>query len=91
MIVRGHMKNQKIMSIEWSDSDQTLALTPVSSFGPLGTVTIDMAVFAGWPVVNCQVLIQVMTDPNVNATNHSAANTSTNQGAIGHPIHHVWV
>ena len=34
---------------------------------------------------------QVVTNPNVNATNQSVANTSTNQGASGHPIHHEWV
>ena len=38
-----------------------------------------------------QVLNQVTTNPNVNATNHLIVNTSTNQGAGGCPIHHEWV
>ena len=32
-----------------------------------------------------------MTNPNINATNQSVANTSTNQGASGCPICHAWV
>ena len=35
-----------------------------------------------------QVNNPVMTNLNVNATNHSIMNTSTNQDASGHPIHH---
>ena len=38
-----------------------------------------------------QVPNPVTTNPNVNATNHSIVNTSTNQGAGGHPIHYEWV
>ena len=32
-----------------------------------------------------------MTNPNVNATNHSIANTTANQSASGNPICHEWV
>ena len=32
-----------------------------------------------------------MINPNVNITNHSIMNTSTNQGASVHPIHPEWV
>ena len=42
----------------------------------------------GEPVVTNQVPNLVMTNPNINATNHYIVNTSTNQGAGGHPIHH---
>ena len=35
--------------------NQTLALSPVSSFGPQDMVAIDMAVSAGQPVVTNQV------------------------------------
>ena len=62
--------------------DQTirlLLLTPVSSFGPLDTVTIEMATSAGQPAVTNQVSNQVMTNPNVTTTNHSMVNTSINQ------------
>ena len=43
-------------------------------------------------VVTNQVPNQVMTNPDVNATNHSIANTSIKQGASGCPIHYeqVW-
>ena len=91
MVVREHVQNQQIMLTEWSDSDQTLPLTPVSSFGPLDMVAINAATSTGQPVVTNQVPNQVMTNPNVNATNHSIVNTSTNQGASGCPIHHEWV
>ena len=79
------------MLIEQSDSDQTLPLTSVSSFGPLNMVTIDTAISAGQPVVTNQVPNQVITNLNVNDTNHSIVNTSNNQGANDHPIHHEWV
>ena len=78
------------MTIEWTDSDQTLPLTPVSSFGPPDMVTIDMDISAGQVVTN-QVPTPVTTNPNVNTTNHSIVNTSTNQDAGGHPIHHEWL
>ena len=84
-------RNEEIILIEWSDSEQTPPLTPISSFGPLDTVTINTATSAGQPVVTNQVPNQVVTNPNVNATNHSIANSSTNQGASGHPICHEWV
>ena len=68
------------MSIKQTDSDQTLPLTPVSSFGPPDTFTIDMAMSAGQPVVTNQVPNLVTTNPYVNTTNHLIVNTSTNQG-----------
>ena len=74
------------MSTEWSDSDQTLPLTPVSAFGPPDTVAIYMAMSTEQPVVTNQVPTQLVTNPNINATNHSIVNTNTNQGASGHPI-----
>ena len=70
------------MSIKQSDSDQNLPLTLVSSFGPPDTVAINMVMIAGQPVVTNQVV----TNPNIDATNHSIANTSTS-----HSIHHKWV
>ena len=54
-------------------------------------VTNDTAVSKGQPGVTNQVPNLVTTNPNVNVTNHSIVNTSTNQGAGGHPIHHEWV
>ena len=55
-------------------------------------VAISMPASAGQPAVTNQVPNWVMTNPNVNATNHSIMNPSTNQGARGHPICHelVW-
>ena len=55
-------------------------------------VAINMPASEGQPVVTNQVPNQVMTNHNVNATNHSIMNTSTNHGASGHPICHelVW-
>ena len=38
-----------------------------------------------------QVPSLVMTNPNVNATNHSIVNTSTNPGVSGLATHHDWV
>ena len=55
------------------------------------TVTIDMAMSAGQPVVTNHIHDQVATNPNVNAIKPTVANTSTNHGASGHPIHHEWV
>ena len=55
-------------------------------------VTIDMAASIGLPVVTSKVpTYQVKNNPNINATNHSIANTSTNQDASGCPICHEWV
>ena len=45
-----------------------------------------MAMSTEQPVVTNQVPNPVMTNPNVNATNHSIVNDSTNQGAGGHPF-----
>ena len=75
MVVRGCIQNQKIISIKWRDSNQTLPLTPASSLTPPDTIAIN----------------PVMTDPNVNATYLPVVSTSTNPGASGHPIHHEWV
>ena len=69
------------MSIEHTDSDQTLPLTLVSSFGPLDTVTINMATSAGQPVVTNQTPNPVTI--RINVTGHSIVKTSTNQGASG--------
>ena len=79
------------MSIVQSDSDQTLPLTLVGSFWPPDIFTIDMATSAGQPAVTNQVSNQATTNPNVTNTNQSVVNTSTNQGANSHPIHHEWV
>ena len=79
------------MSIEQSDSDHTVPLTPVSSFRPLDTVTIDTAMSTGHPVVKSQVPTQVTTNTSINATKPFITITSTNQGASGHPIHLEWV
>ena len=51
-----------------------------------------MATSAAQPLVTNQVSNQVVTNPNANAIYYSIANTSINQGASGHPIHHecVW-
>ena len=54
-------------------------------------VTTDMAMAVGQPVVTNQVPCLVMTNPNVNVTNHSIVNTSTSQGASGCPIHQEWM
>ena len=59
MIVRGCMQNQKIMSIEQTDFDHMLPLTPVSSFRPPDTVAINRAASTGQPVVTNLV----MTNP----------------------------
>ena len=79
------------MLIEQMDSDQTLPLSPASSFGPSNTVAIVMTTYAGLPGVTNHVPMQVVTNPNRNATNHSVANTSTNHGVSGCPIHNEWV
>ena len=57
------------MSIDQSDSDHTLPLTPASSFGPLDTVAIDTAVPTGQLVVTSQVPTQATTYTSANATN----------------------
>ena len=53
-------------------------------------VTFITAMSAGQPVVTNQVPNLMMTNPNVNATNLSIVNTSTNQGSSCHPICHEW-
>ena len=70
------------MSVEQSDSDHTLPLTPASSFGPPDMIAIDMAVSTGQQMVTSQVHTQVMNNTSVNATNPLPMITSTNQGAI---------
>ena len=64
-------KQQIIILIKWTDSNQTLPLTPISSFGLPVTVTISMGISAGQPVMPSQVPNQVMTNPSLNATNLS--------------------
>ena len=54
-------------------------------------VSIDTAASAEQPVVTNQVPNPVTTNSNVNATNHFVADTSTNWGASGCPIHHEWL
>ena len=74
------------MSFEHKDSYQTLPITPFCSFGPPDMFAIDTAISAEQPVMTNQVHNLVMTNPNINGTNHSIVNTSTNQGAGGHPF-----
>ena len=75
------------MLIKWTDSTTNSCYF----FGPLDTATINMATSAGWPFETNNVPNQVVTNPNINATNQSVANTSTYHGVSGHPIHHEWV
>ena len=82
------MQNQKIMLIEETDSDQPLALTPARSFRPPDMVVVEIATSAGQPCVTNHVPTQVVTNPTINATDHSIMNTTPNQGAISCPIHH---
>ena len=84
-------ETRKNMSIELTDFNQTLPLTLVSSFGPQVMVTIDKATSAGQTVVTNQVPNLVMTNPNINATDHSRANIITNQTTSGCSIHYEWV
>ena len=79
------------MSIKHPGSNQALPLTLISSFAPSDMVTINMATSTGQPVVTNQIPNPLTTNPNINATNHSIVNTSTNQGASCHPIHPEWV
>ena len=79
------------MSIEQSDSDHTLPLTPTSCFGPPDLVTIDMALSTGHPVVTSQVPTQVMTHTSVAATNPFVMATNIHQVNGGHPTHYEWV
>ena len=50
-----------------------------------------MVMHVGQPAETNPIPNQVMTNPNTTATNYIMVNTSTNQGASGHPIHHEWV
>ena len=77
------------MSIEQSDSDQVVLLTPVSSVGPQDMAGTETYVPTGQLVVTSQVPIQVATDISANVTNPLI--NGTNQGANGHPTHHEWV
>ena len=45
------------MSVEWMDSEQTILLTPVSSFGPPDTASVKMPVPTGQLVITIQVPI----------------------------------
>ena len=74
------------MSVEWSDSDQMILLTPASSFGPPDMAGIEISVPTGQPVVTSQVPNQVATNISANATNPSII--GTNQVASGPPTHH---
>ena len=66
------------MLAEQSDSDHTLPITPASSLGPPGMVTVNMAVSTGQPVVTSQASTQVTTNTSINATNPFTTITSTN-------------
>ena len=74
-------KKPESMSVKHTDSDQTLPLTSISSFGPPDMVTINTAISAGQPVVTNQVPNLLITNPNTNATNHSIVSTSINLDA----------
>ena len=82
----GTDKTKKIMSIEQTDSNQTLLLTHAISLGSLDTVAINMATSAGWPVVTNH-----MTNLNINDTNQSVANNSTDYGVSSCSSCHEWV
>ena len=77
------------MSVEQSDSDQTVLLTPMCSFGPLDMAGIEMPMPAGQLLVTSQVPTKAATNISANITNPLI--NGTNQGAGGHPTHHEWV
>ena len=54
-------------------------------------VDIDTTVSTGQLVVTSEVSNLLMTSPSVSTTNPFLMNTSTNQGASGHPTCHEWV
>ena len=76
------------MSIEQSNSDLTLPLTPISSFGALALVILNMAMSVGHPVVTSQVPTQVTTNTSIAATNPLLTTTNINQGTGSHSTHH---
>ena len=77
------------MSVELSDSEQMMLLTPMGSFGPPDMAGVETHVPTRQPVVTSQVPIQVSTYISVNVTNPLV--NGTNQGACGCPSHHKWV
>ena len=79
------------MSIRQLDSNQTLPLTPASSFSPLDMVTLNIGVYTGQMVVTTQVPIQMMANTSTVAANPLTTFTSTNQGTGGQLTHHEWV
>ena len=72
------------MSVEQLDSDQTIPLTPVSSFGPPNMAGVEMPVPTGQPVVIHWVSTQGATNIIVNINNPLI--NGTNQVASGHPL-----
>ena len=76
------------MSIEQSDSNHTLPLTPTSSFRPPDMVVVKMTVSTVQPVVTSQVPTQVMTNISKNATNPFPMINSTTPSVGGHPTFH---
>ena len=77
------------MFVQGSDSDQTIPLTPVSSFRPLDMVGEVMPVPTAQPVVTNQVTTQTVTNISADVTNPLV--NSTNQDACDHPTDHEWV
>ena len=78
------------MSVRWKESDQTLPLPPVSSQRQPDTISIDMDMSTVQQIMANHVTNQVVTNTKLNFTNPPIADTSTNPGASGHPIHHEW-
>ena len=79
------------MLVRQSDSDQTLPLTPASSFGHPDMVALDMAVSIGQTLVTSQVSTQMKVNISTIVPNPLTTFTSTNQGTGGHFTHHEWV
>ena len=68
--MRDNLQLLQIMSVEQSDSDQMVLLTPASSFGPTDTVgAIETPLSTGQLVVTSQVPTQAMTNTSANANN----------------------
>ena len=83
------MQILQIMSVEQSDSDQMIPLTPMSSFGPPDMAGVVTPVPREQPVVISQVPTKTATTISVNVTNPLV--DGTNQGVCGHLTHHGWV
>ena len=86
VIVRKILQILQTMLIQWLDSDQTIPLTPMSSFGPPDMASVVMSMPTGQPVIISQVPTQTATNINVNITDLLV--DGTNQGASGCPTHH---